>query len=214
MKSRVWGGGKTAATAVALVVAIMIVSRTSARAGGSEGIVQGVFHQGQHHPGEGTLGYGGYGLYPGLAGFGLAFHPGYGYGSKALGVGIYGGYPFYGGPGYPQPDPCLRRFHGITPFLYNGGPGYPSYEFPHFYGGIGPLVVGRPVVTIADQPAPGEAYGSDFGPFTGHRPYPETLFAPYTDAASMTGSSTGTNPYSPSRAPLPALPLDAPYGRP
>ena len=211
MNSRVRDGGKAAMTAAALVVTIGSLSGTSARA--DEGVVQGVFHQGQHGSGQGTLGYGGYGLYPGLPGFGLAFHPGYGYGGKALGVGVFGGYPYYGGPGYPHPDPCLRRFHGIRPFLYYGGPGYPSSEFPHFFGGIGPLVVDRPVVTIADQPAPGEAYGSSFGPFTGHRPYPETLFAPYVDAASMTGSDTGRNPANPS-VPLPAIPLDAGYGRP
>jgi hypothetical protein len=203
MNSRVRGGGNPAMTAVALAVTIGSFVGTTARA--DEGVVQGVFHQGQLHPGQGTLGYGGYGLYPGLPGFGLAFHPGYGYGGTALGVGVYGGYPFYGGPGYPHPDPCLRRFHGIMPFLYYGGPGYPTYEHPHFYGGIGPLVVDRPVVTIADQPAPGDTYGSSFGPFTGRRPYPETLFAPYVDAASMAGSGA---------RPSPTLPLDAGYGRP
>ena len=41
---------------------------------------------------------------------------------------------------------------GITPFLFYGGPGYPSYGFPNFYGGVGPLAVERPVVTIDDQP--------------------------------------------------------------
>jgi hypothetical protein len=211
MNSLVRRGGKPAPAAVALVLTIGSFSGTLARA--DERVVQGVFHQGQLHPGQGTLSYGGYGLYSGLPGFGLAFHPGYGYGGTALGTGALGGYPFYGGPGYPHPDPCLRRFHGITPFPHFAGPGYPTYEFPNFYGGVGPLVVDRPVVTIADQPAPSYGNGTSFGPFTGHRPYPETMFAPYVDAASMTGSETGRSPYYPA-VPLPSIPLDAGYGRP
>ena len=50
---------------------------------------------------HGTLGYGPPGEHPGFFGFGLSFHPGYGYGGNGLGVGAYGGYPCYGGPGYP-----------------------------------------------------------------------------------------------------------------
>ena len=49
-------------------------------------------------------------------GFGLGYHLGYGYGGAAIGVGPDGGYPFYGGPGYPHPAPCLRRCGGITPY--------------------------------------------------------------------------------------------------
>ena len=82
-----------------------------------------------HHkhsvPAAGTLGYAKPGLYPGFQGFGLGYHLGYGYGGSALGVGADGGYPFYGGPGYPHPWPTLRRIGGITPFPFYGGPGGP-----------------------------------------------------------------------------------------
>jgi hypothetical protein len=72
---------------------------------------------------------------PGYQGFGLNFHPGYGYGGAALGVGPEGGYPFYGGPGYPHAEPRLRRFPllHIVPFPYFGGPGYPTPECPNFF---------------------------------------------------------------------------------
>src|SRR5262249_25944161 len=53
-------------------------------------------HPKHHGPAYGTLGYGKPGLYPGFQGFGLGYHPGYGYGGAALGVGADGGYPFYG----------------------------------------------------------------------------------------------------------------------
>src|SRR5262245_60135764 len=53
----------------------------------------------------------------GREGFGLGYHLGYGYGGRALGVGPFGGYAYYGGPGYPQPAPQLRRFGKITPFV-------------------------------------------------------------------------------------------------
>jgi hypothetical protein len=43
---------------------------------------------------NGTLGWAEYGLYPGLYGFSLRWHLGYGYGLYALGVGADGGYPF------------------------------------------------------------------------------------------------------------------------
>ena len=76
----------------------------------------------------GTLGYGEPGLYPGVQGFGLGFHLGYGYGGDSLGVGADGGYPYYGGPGYPHAWPCLRRIGGIMPFNYYGGPGQPTPE--------------------------------------------------------------------------------------
>ena len=67
----------------------------------------------------------------GFQGFGLSYHLGYGYGGNALGMTDNGGYPFYGGPGYPHPWPRLRRCGGITPFPYFGGPGYPSPEPIH-----------------------------------------------------------------------------------
>ena len=75
----------------------------------------------RHGQSCGTLGYGPPGLHEGFQGFGLGFHPGYGYGGKALGVGAEGGYPFYGGPGYPHPGPCLDRFGHEKPFAYFAG---------------------------------------------------------------------------------------------
>jgi hypothetical protein len=80
------------------------------------------------------------GIYPGFQGFGLSFHLGYGYGGYGLGTGAFGGYPNYGGPGYP----C------------NGIPFQPE--------ATGPLRVKRPAVLTSD-PGP-----LDFGPFTGAPP--------------------------------------------
>ena len=99
----------------------------------------------------GTLGYGPPGLHSGEQGFGLGYHLGYGYGGDALGVGTDGGYPFYGGPGYPHCNPQLRRIGGIVPFAYFGGPGYPTPDHPNFYGGGGPVVPDRPVVSIVTE---------------------------------------------------------------
>jgi hypothetical protein len=94
----------------------------------------------------------GYGY--GYQGFGLGYHLGYGYGGHALGVGPYGGYPKYGGPGYPV----------ITPF--------------NTFRPAGPLVVNEPVVREGnDSPL-------NYGCYTGVIPYPESLFAPYVDAAA------------------------------
>jgi hypothetical protein len=132
----------------------------------------------------------------GFQGFGLCYHLGYGYGGDAFGVTPNGGYPFYGGPGYPHPAPCLRRFGHIAPFSYFGGPGYPSPEHPHFFGGVGPLVVDQPVATFTEprdidhaRGAPVYPYNVGFGPYTGARPYPETLFAPYASGEASTGAS-------------------------
>jgi hypothetical protein len=134
----------------------------------------------------------------GFQGFGLCYHFGYGYGGDALGVTPNGGYPFYGGPGYPHPAPCLGRFGHISPFSYFGGPGYPSPEHPNFFGGVGPLVVDQPVATFTEprdidhaRGAPVYPHNVGFGPYTGARPYPETLFAPYASGAESTGPSTG-----------------------
>src|SRR5262245_47937450 len=91
-------------------------------------------------PGGGTLGYGPPGVFDGFQGFGLGYHLGYRYGGDALGVGAEGGYPFYGGPGYPHKEPRLRRLGRIVPFCYFGGPGYPTPDHPNFFGGFGPLV--------------------------------------------------------------------------
>ena len=155
---------------------------------------------------SGTLGWAEYGLYPGLYGFSLRWHPGYGYGKYALGVGADGGYPFYGGPGYPHQPPPLRRFGPAAPYAYMGGPppGYPICGWTNFYQDLGGLVVDKPVVSIGE---PGDiayvgengerAPGADFGQFTGALPYPETYFAPYASAAAATGSSGSEGPAKP-----------------
>jgi hypothetical protein len=162
------------------------------------------------HPG----GYGGPGPYAGFQGFGLGYHLGYGYGGWALGVGPDGGYPFYGGPGYPNCDPVLRRCGGIVPFPYFGGPGAPTPDHPNFFGGVGPLVPDQPVVTIG-----GEYYGAGYGAFTGVVPYPEAVLAPFTTRAGEAGASRGVNPpatSTPSTGPPtpPTSPAPAPGGTP
>jgi hypothetical protein len=140
--------------------------------------------------------YGGPGLYPGFFGFGLSYHLGYGYGGYGLGVGGYGGYPYYGGPGYPNGEPRLRRFGGISPFPYHGG-GHFSYDYPYSVAGMGQLVANRPVVTGSDRPDLGSGYphSGDFGPFTGAFPYPDSFFAPYASASA--GSSSGASSSDP-----------------
>jgi hypothetical protein len=146
------------------------------------------YHARRASPGRGTLGYGPPGLYPGFQGFGLGYHLGYGYGGDALGPGAEGGYPLYGGPGYPNCDPRLWRFGGINPFPYNGGPGYPTPDHPNYFGGFGPLVVDQPVIKIADDP--GYRYDvAVFGPFTGGVPNPEAQFAQFT-ARAAAGAAT------------------------
>jgi hypothetical protein len=147
----------------------------------------GKVHTGSGHDrakGLGTLGYGPPGLHPGFQGFGLGYHLGYGYGGDALGVGVDGGYPFYGGPGYPRCDPRLRRIGGINPFPHFAGPGYPTPEHPNFYGGAGgPLVPDQTAITIeADPHAP--MAGGDYGGYTGIVPDPEARFAPFTARAA------------------------------
>jgi PDZ domain len=92
------------------------------------------------------LGYGPPGDHPGFYGFGLSFHPGYGYGGNALGVGAFGGYPCYGGPGYPSHY------------------GYPKFAYP-YYEGIGQLLYDQPVVITELMDA------GDFGPYTGASSY-------------------------------------------
>jgi hypothetical protein len=126
--------------------------------------------------GYGTSGYGGYGLSSGFYGFGLSFHLGYGYGGCGFGTGADGGYPYYGGIGYPA--------------------------FGHAYPGVvWHLVVEQPAASVSDPREPG--YAGDFGPYTGVIPYPETLFAPYTAPDAATGSSTerGSPVPTPTRAP-------------
>ncbi len=145
---------------------------------------------------NGTLGWAEFGLYPGLYGFSLRWHLGYGYGLYALGVGADGGYPFYGGPGYPHEPPPLRRFGPAPPYAYFGGSDYPLFDCTNFYQGIDGLVVNRPVVSVGEPGGFGYVGkngeitpGHDFGAFTGALPYPATYFAPFTSAAATTGSS-------------------------
>jgi hypothetical protein len=140
-----------------------------------------VDHEGRfkhNNLGYGTLGWAEYGLYPGLYGFSLRWHPGYGYGRYALGVGADGGYPFYGGPGYPHEPPHLRPFGPTEPYAYYGGLGYPFFGWSNFYQDVGGLVVDKPVVGIGEPGdfgyvgANGERNpGADFGHFTGALPY-------------------------------------------
>ena len=151
-------------------------------------------------PAAGTLGYGSPGVHPGFQGFGLGYHRGFGYGGDALGVGASGGYPFYGGPGYPHPGPWLRRVGGINPFLHYGGLGHPTPTHPNFFGGVGPLVDDPPVVTIAPESGKNGCTGG-FGPFTGAMPYPESAFAPFTAAAAASGTAGGGTSFRPASMP-------------
>ena len=162
---------------------------------------------------QGTLGYGPPGLHPGFQGFGLGYLRGAGYGGEALGVGAEGGYPLYGGPGYPHRAPDLRRIGGIAPFCYYGGPGGPSPGHPNFFGGVGPLSPDTPIVTIpSDSPLAG-----DYGPYSGMLPYPESTFAPYATAAAgdsfEDGGPAPTPPQSPPR-PQPPTPSPSPSPSP
>ena len=151
----------------------------------------------------GTLGYGPPGVQPGYQGFGLGYHLGYGYGGDALGVGADGGYPFYGGPGYPHCSPELRRVGGIVPFPYFGGPGYPTPDHPNFYGEAGPRVPDRPVVTIVTEE--GQPVGAtDYGNFTGAVPDAEAQFAPFTARAAAGVSSRPNSSRSNPSTPYPA----------
>lgn len=153
--------------------------------------------------GAGTLGYGPPGLHPGFQGFGLGYHLGYGYGGDALGVGAEGGYPHYGGPGYPHPWPVLHRFRCyITPFHYYGGAGYPTPGQPNFYGQYGPLIPDVPVVSVATEPSGMEGAGT-YGSFTGGVPNAEALFAPFTARAAAGAAIMREIPVMPT---LPTVP--------
>ena len=166
----------------------------------------GKAHHGKPGQGCGTLGYGPPGFYPGFQGFGLGYHLGYGYGGDALGVGADGGYPFYGGPGYPHPEPRLRRLGGIVPFPHYGGPGHPTPDHPNFYGGAGgPLVPDEPVITIESDPNAPLA-GGDYGGFTGIVPDPEARFAPFTARAASGAMSMRARISPPATAPSPPTP--------
>jgi hypothetical protein len=217
------GGGRLPLQAFALVLGISVISSASAMADDGGPVVEGQVRKGHkgikgHHvhgpTGVGTLGYGPPGLYPGFQGFGLGYHLGYGYGGDALGVGAEGGYPFYGGPGYPHCEPRLRRLGGIVPFPYYGGPGYPTPEHPNYFGGMGPLVPDQPVVSIVtDRDEPIEA--TNYGIFTGAIPNPEALFAPFTARAAAGVSSMRARSAYPTGVPTPPpLPADSGSGRP
>ena len=196
MSSLVRRCGHLSFKAIALTVGVWIIagSTVSAYDDGLAGPGQkakkgglGLF--GRRPSNCGPLGYGAPGLYPGFPGFGLGFHPGYGYGGDGLGVGPGGGYPFYGGPGYLHPSPTLRRLNGITPFPYFGGPGYPSPEHPQFFGGVGPLVPDEQVIRFASEGAYPDTTGG-YGCFSGVLPYPDSFFAPFTSPGSA-GESYG-----------------------
>jgi hypothetical protein len=160
-----------------------------------------VDHHARRGSGLGTSGYGAPGLYPGFQGFGLGYHLGYGYGGDALGVGADGGYPFYGGPGYPNCDPRLWRCGGINPFPYHGGPGYPTPDHPNYFGGFGPLVVDQPVIRIADDK--GYRYDDEvFGPFTGGVANAEAQFAQFTVRAAAGSASMRPRPENPPVVPV------------
>ncbi len=157
----------------------------------------------------GTLGYGPPGLHDGFPGFGLGYHPGYGYGGDALGTGAEGGYPFYGGPGYPHPSPALRRFGPITPFPHLGGLDYPCADRPNAFGVVGPLVADQDVIAIEDDPRDPVSFGG-YGVFSGSLPYPETTFAPIVADPRDRGTPGGTGPASPALPPSAAPTRDVP----
>jgi hypothetical protein len=168
-----------------------LLSMSAASRGGDSDAMGALVHDGA---GFGTLGWEPPGIYPGAYGFLLRYHPGYGYGGESLGVGAFGGHPFYGGPGYLHEAPPLRRCGRILPFTYYDGPGYLfNFQDP------GELVVDPPVVLQVSGPDSGHSggpvyeYNVGYGPFTGMRPYPESVFAPYTAAAAR-GSSVSTRP--------------------
>jgi hypothetical protein len=143
---------------------------------------------------------------PGFYGFGLGYHLGNGYGGRALGVGPDGGYPFYGGPGYPHCEPPLRRLGHIVPFAYYGGPGGPVPGQPHYFGGVGPLAPNESVVTLTDEAGNPDS-GVGYGPFNGAIPYPDTFFSPNATRAVQTTPTRLHHPVPP----LPPPPsLDTP----
>jgi PDZ domain len=118
------------------------------------------FDYGRHHAeGLGTHGYatsgnGDFAVLPGFAGFGMSFHRGYGYGGNGLGVGADGGYPYYGGPGYPcggylYPGPMFVSDGAFGPFT--GPPPYPEATFAPY---------------TAAAATTGSASGMPFDPFT------------------------------------------------
>jgi hypothetical protein len=181
--------GRLALKALALAMGIWICSASS-------GMAQG----GGHGPYE--TGYGSDGPHPGFLGFGLSYHLGYGYGGNGVGVGGRGGYPFYGGRGYPHGEPVLNRCKKISRLSYYGGSGNPHHGCSNYFEVVGPLVVNRDVIKVGEDND--LSHVSDFGPFTGVLPYPESLFAPYMREDAGSGSSPGatSSDSSPSFRPL------------
>ncbi|QEH34500.1 hypothetical protein OJF2_30390 [Aquisphaera giovannonii] len=196
MHQKATTGAGTGLVALAFAIAL---SGATPQAHGDDGrpCAEGCKLQHAHHyrqamPAAGTLGYGPPGIHPGFQGFGLGWHRGYGYGGRALGPGAEGGYPFYGGPGYPHPWPTLRRIGGINPFPHFIGPGGPTPTCPNFYGEPGQLRPDSPVVQIVGAP-PEMGYGQ----FHGMLPYPDSTFAPFTAAASGEATGVGATPPAP-----------------
>ncbi len=185
---RLWGGR----------LPWLMVALGVAGLGGSAGF-------GQSMPAGGTLGYGPPGIRPGFQGFGLGYHLGFGFGGDALGPGAEGGYPFYGGPGYPHPAPELYRGCGITPFAYYGGNGCASPGHPNFFGGVAPLVPDQPVMKMEGE-GPGAGGATDYGSFNGSLPYPESAFAPDVAGADLNINGPGPMPSPADPTPAPNLP--------
>ena len=187
MKTRFGCARRFAICTIASAAAAYLFGSAAATAD-EPGVSPGFFQRGI--TGSGTLSYGFGGVYPGYPGFGLSFHLGYGYGGNGLGTGALGGYPFYGGPGYPHPAPTLRRCGGITPFRFYGGPEYPRFGLSNYFSEVGPLVIREPVAVITPPNAIG--YAGDFGSYTGTLPYPDSYFAPFAEAAGVGRYTEGT----------------------
>jgi hypothetical protein len=147
---------------------------------------------GRHHAeGLGTHGYatsgnGDFAVLPGFAGFGLSFHLGYGYGGHGLGVGAEGGYPYYGGPGYPHggyfyPGPMFAGEGLFGP--YTGPPSYPEATFAPY--------------SAAAATTGSASGGAPFDPFS--TPSPDGALPPSSAVPSTT-------------APVPTVPANARLG--
>jgi hypothetical protein len=203
MVERRWGRGKLCRNLFLLILGFRGYCLSAANANdgvaGCSCAICAQSHGGFEKPrihGRGTLDYGPPGLFEGFQGFGLGYHLGYGYGGDALGVADEGGYPFYGGPGYPHCEPRLRRLGKIVPFSYFGGPGFPTPEHPNFFGDFGPLATDRPVVTLTtDEGKP--ILETGYGSYTGAVPNAEALFAPFITRVQMDHAES-----SPSVVPL------------
>ena len=101
--------------------------------------------------------------------------------------------PSTAAPAIPTTSHFSDGVGGITPFPYFGGPGYPIPGHPNYFGGIGPLVPDKPVITIGD-----DRYDTGYGSFTGAIPYPESFLAPFTATAAAGGLSSGVSSSYPS----------------